>query len=131
MKPLSNPQNPMLERDLDEPADLSDRDYAAREARQGRIGRPVLVVLLAGLALAMIAWAGAEFWGESLPGNDTETTQQAPAANSATSQENQVPTIDSPNTSNTQQTPAVDRSPAPQSGSGGGSPQPSPDGTVN
>ncbi len=36
------------------------------EARQGRTGRPVLIVLIAGLTLALLAWIGAEIWG----GND-------------------------------------------------------------
>lgn len=34
-----------------------------REARQGRKGYPVLWVLIGGLALAMIAWGLAEFYG--------------------------------------------------------------------
>lgn len=37
----------------------------SREARQGRKGLPVLKVLVAALILAMIAWAGAELFGES------------------------------------------------------------------
>lgn len=32
------------------------------EARQGFLDRPVLVVLVAGLALAMIGWVIAEIW---------------------------------------------------------------------
>ena len=34
------------------------------KARQGGRGRPVLVVLIVGLLLAMGAWAGVEIWGE-------------------------------------------------------------------
>lgn len=37
----------------------------ATEARQGRKGKPVLIVLIGGLFLAAVAWAGAELWGES------------------------------------------------------------------
>lgn len=44
------------------------------EARQGVLGRPVLVVLVAGLALAMLAWAAAEFWGMAI---DTQTPSDA------------------------------------------------------
>jgi hypothetical protein len=43
----------------------SDSDPAVEtpvEARQGFLDRPVLVVLVAGLALAMIGWVVAEMW---------------------------------------------------------------------
>lgn len=36
------------------------------KARQGRWGVRVLLVLVAALVLAMIAWAGAEFYGQSI-----------------------------------------------------------------
>ncbi|PSJ63419.1 hypothetical protein [Kumtagia ephedrae] len=36
------------------------------KARQGKLGRPVLVVLIAALVLAMVVWAGVEFWGERI-----------------------------------------------------------------
>lgn len=36
---------------------------SAREARQGRLGRPVLMVLLGSLVLAGIVWFGLEVWG--------------------------------------------------------------------
>ncbi len=42
----------MVERTTNEPAEV----VTAREARQGRLGRPVLYVLIGGLVLAMIAW---------------------------------------------------------------------------
>ncbi len=38
----------------------------ATEARQGSYGKPVLVVLVCGLVLALIAWGGVEMWGESI-----------------------------------------------------------------
>ena len=34
------------------------------KARQGSPGRPVLMVLIVGLLLAMGVWAGVEVWGE-------------------------------------------------------------------
>ncbi|MEQ1954166.1 hypothetical protein [Mesorhizobium sp. CN2-181] len=34
------------------------------KARQAGWGRPVLVVLVVGLLLAMAVWAGVEIWGE-------------------------------------------------------------------
>ncbi|MGE7473011.1 hypothetical protein ACQKLX_26520 [Bosea sp. NPDC003192] len=43
----------------------SDSDPAVEtpvEARQGFLDRPVLVVLVAGLVLAMIGWVVAEMW---------------------------------------------------------------------
>lgn len=36
------------------------------KARQGRWGARVLLVLVAALILAVIAWAGAEFYGQSI-----------------------------------------------------------------
>lgn len=62
------------------------------EARQGLLGRPVLVVLVAGLLLAMVAWAASEFWGMSIdtqtPKDNTQIT--APATEPATENENIV-----------------------------------------
>lgn len=37
-----------------------------QKARQGRWGGRVLIVLVAALILAMIAWAGAEYYGQSI-----------------------------------------------------------------
>ncbi len=42
----------MVERETNETAEV----LTAREARQGRLGRPVLYVLIGGLALVIIAW---------------------------------------------------------------------------
>lgn len=36
------------------------------EARQGFLGRPVLMVLIGGLLLAMVAWGISEMYGESV-----------------------------------------------------------------
>ena len=44
------------------------------KARQGSPGRPVLVVLIVGLLLAMGVWGGVEIWGEYI---------DAPAADDA------------------------------------------------
>jgi len=38
----------------------------SEKAKQGRWGRPVLVVLVAGLILAMVAWFAAEWYGEAI-----------------------------------------------------------------
>ncbi|SEH87384.1 hypothetical protein SAMN05216228_1010180 [Rhizobium tibeticum] len=45
----------------------------ATDARQGRYGAPVFLVLASSLVLAMIAWGAAEFWGESID-KDSQTT---------------------------------------------------------
>lgn len=37
-----------------------------QKARQGRWGFRVLFILIAALVLALVAWGGAEFYGESL-----------------------------------------------------------------
>ena len=47
----------------------------AQEARQGRWGLPVLVVLVASLLLAAVVWVGVEIYGSTLPTEQTETTQ--------------------------------------------------------
>lgn len=62
------------------------------EARQGMLGRPVLMVLVAGLALAMIAWAAAEFWGMSIDTQTPSDSQQisTPATEPASENENIV-----------------------------------------
>ena len=36
------------------------------KARQAGWGRPVLLVLIVGLLLAMVVWAGVEIWGEQI-----------------------------------------------------------------
>jgi len=50
----------------------------ATEARQGSFGRPVLMVLVAGLILAFIAWGAAEYWGESIDVDPKPTASTAP-----------------------------------------------------
>ncbi len=40
-----------------------DDEYTKTEARQGRRGLPVLVVLVVALILAAVAWWGAEIYG--------------------------------------------------------------------
>ena len=117
MRPnLQEPQNPMLERDPDEPLEYSDNDYQAREARQGRLGRPVLLVLLVGLALAFAVWAAVEFYGQQLPGSDRggqpQVTTTEPAAPAGTEQ----PTVDNSASSGSQQTETQNAQPT--SGSG-------------
>ncbi|QRM57414.1 hypothetical protein [Sinorhizobium sp. BG8] len=54
--------------------DADRKTYSAVETRQGLLGRPVFIVLAAAMALVLVAWAGAEIWGES---TDTDQTTQS------------------------------------------------------
>jgi len=38
----------------------------ATEARQGSYGKPVFLVLVCGMLLALLVWGGVEIWGESI-----------------------------------------------------------------
>lgn len=40
-----------------------NKELPEKKARQGRLGLPVLIVLVAGLILAAVAWWGAEIYG--------------------------------------------------------------------
>ncbi|MBP2548431.1 hypothetical protein J2858_001324 [Neorhizobium galegae] len=53
----------------------AERPLSPTEARQGNTGRPVLMVLVAGLVLALIAWGASEWWGQSTepPAEQTAT----------------------------------------------------------
>ncbi|MDR6754950.1 hypothetical protein J2Y48_000223 [Mycoplana sp. BE70] len=99
----------------------------AVQARQGRLGRPVAVVLAGGLLLALIAWGAVEYWGETLDSSVTGST--APAV----SQPANSPKPDAGTTSEDKTTPEntapTDRDPTYQSGTGGPSPVVTPDGT--
>lgn len=88
------------------------------EARQGLLGRPVLMVLIGGLVLALAAWAGAEMFGESTD-NDaaTQVEETAPAKDSAPADQGAA---DKTPAAGEQVQPApVDKDPTPQTGSGG------------
>ncbi|MCC5976680.1 MAG: hypothetical protein ACXIVD_12005 [Salinarimonas sp.] len=56
-----------------------DEELKAREARQGRKGRPVLKVLITSLVLALIAMGAFLFWvGEETPTEDPTITEETP-----------------------------------------------------
>ncbi|WP_075292619.1 hypothetical protein [Pararhizobium arenae] len=82
------------------------------EARQGPLGKPIFIVLVCGLLLALVAWAGAEIFGESTDNDAATETQQVTPAETATD----APTTPS---SDVQQPAPVDQDPTPQSGTGG------------
>lgn len=83
------------------------------QARQGLKGRPVLVVLIAGMALALLAWLGAQMWAESTDAPATNST--TPPAQDQSSTQPTTPSSE----------PAVsaptDRTPHPDGGTGGSS----------
>lgn len=49
------------------------------EARQGKKGRPVLIVLIAALILAALAWGAAELFGDASDPVEPVNEQVAPA----------------------------------------------------
>lgn len=51
------------------------------KARQGRLGRPVLVVLVVSLLLAMAVWWGVELYGDAIAPEEPigATPQEQPA----------------------------------------------------
>lgn len=51
------------------------RIIPGKQARQGNRGRHVLIILIAGLLLALAAWGGAEFYGEVIKTPATEQGQ--------------------------------------------------------
>lgn len=58
-----------------DPIGAAPVEETATDARQGVLGKPVLMVLVGGLVLAMLAWGGAEWWGEATdpPAEQTAT----------------------------------------------------------
>ncbi|HVJ69169.1 MAG TPA: hypothetical protein VM510_14375 [Caulifigura sp.] len=46
------------------------------KAKQARMGRPVLIVLVCGILLAVVAWAGVEIWGERIDAPAIEESGQ-------------------------------------------------------
>ncbi|AZO45649.1 hypothetical protein EJ076_33520 [Mesorhizobium sp. M7D.F.Ca.US.005.01.1.1] len=92
------------------------------QARQGPLGRPVLVVLIAALLLAIAAWGVAEIYGVVIKGPSTDQQDsQAPAGtnpNPASTDPVQTQS-DSVNSQPIDQNPKVDKNPTPQSSTGG------------
>jgi len=56
------------------------------EVRQGRTGRPVLMVLVCGLVLAFVAWGAAEWWGEATDAPPQQTAIPPAGNNSPAAQ---------------------------------------------
>lgn len=105
------------------------KDYAARETRQGGLGRPVLKVLGISLALAFLVWGAVEIWGQRVdPSGPVDSSQTSSTTNGT-----QTPAQDTIDDSvpGGGQTVPMDRDPTQQSGTGGDSQSVTPDGTAN
>lgn len=91
---------------------------SATEARQGSYGKPVFIVLVCGLLLALLAWGGVEFWGETID-RDAKPTAST-TSDPVNAQPSGAGTFDNNSANGSSRPPeAIDRSPTP-SGSGGG-----------
>ncbi|HTO30666.1 MAG TPA: hypothetical protein VL202_05760 [Pararhizobium sp.] len=86
------------------------------EARQGFLGRPVLMVLIGGLLLAAIAWAGAEMFGEATDNDAATQTQQVAPAEDQAAPANQGTVNNTPTNGAQMQTAPADHDPTPQTG---------------
>lgn len=100
--------------------------------RPGPLGKPVAIVLASALALAAVAWAGVEFWGEvqdtdaqGTPGAQPSVTERAPAEPASTPS----PEASAPSQSDPANSAPVETDPTPPSGTGGESQRVTPDGT--
>ncbi|MGK9052151.1 hypothetical protein [Xaviernesmea oryzae] len=80
-------------RDPNRTGSPAEEPMSATEARQGRWGMPVLMVLVAGLILAMLAWGGAEWWGEATA-PPAEQTATPPAGSTTPQNPNAAPSAD-------------------------------------
>jgi cytoskeletal protein RodZ len=101
------------------------------QARQGLLGRPVLMVLIGGLVLAAIAWAIAGMYGEAVD-NDaaTETKKTTTTDTKAVVTPTDQKVIDNtPPAGESMQSAPTDRDPTAESGTGGGSQSVAPAGT--
>ena len=105
--------------------DPDRKQYAARESRQGGLGRPVLRVLGISLVLIFLVWGAVAIWGESAdPSSPVDTSQTSSTTSGTPSQD----TIEEAAPGGGQTAP-TDRDPTPQSGTGGDSQSVTPDGT--
>jgi len=104
------------------------RNIPETKARQGGLGRPVLIVLLGGLVLAMVAWGIAELYGEQAKTPATEQGDNAPASSSSNpaSSDPVQSKADNVNVAPVDRNPKVDKNPTPQSSTGGELPKTQP-----
>jgi hypothetical protein len=101
------------------------------QARQGFLGRPVLMVLIGGLFLAMIAWGIAEIYGEAVDNDPaTDVNQSTPAEpNTVVTPTDQRVINNTPPAGEQMHTAPTDRDPTAESSTGGDSQSVAPTGT--
>lgn len=89
------------------------------KARQGPLGRPVLVVLIAALLLAILAWGIAEFYGVAIKTQSSDQQDGLSPAAASSNPASAQSQADSLNSQPIDKNPKVDKNPAPQSSTGG------------
>jgi hypothetical protein len=67
-----------------------EQPLSATEARQGRKGTPVLMVLISALILLAVAWGVAEWWGEATD-PPAQQTASPPAGDNTPANSNATP----------------------------------------
>lgn len=83
----ANMQDPNFTRSATRPV---EEPLSPTEARQGRRGTPVFMVLVVGLVLAMVAWGAVEFWAQSTE-PPAEQTATPPAGDTTPANPNAPP----------------------------------------
>lgn len=100
------------------------------EARQGLLGKPVLMVLIGGLLLAALAWAVAGSYGEAIDDDAATTKKQISTDGDAVATPTEQGVINNTPTNGEKMQPApTDRDPTAETGTGGESQSVSPAGT--
>jgi len=101
------------------------------EARQGLLGRPVLMVLIGGLVLAMIAWGISEMYGEAVDNDAATDVNQTSTStpNAVVTPTDQKVIENAPPAGEKMQTAPTDRDPTAESGTGGDTQSVAPAGT--
>ena len=66
-----------------------ERPLSGTEARQARLGRPVLIALISGIIIAMLIWIPVEWWGnETAPSEENAVRQAYPESSVGPDAEN-------------------------------------------
>lgn len=96
-------------------SNVEKKTFTPRESRQGFQGRPVLIILVISLFLALAVWLVAEIWGESTapatpetppaPGPSTTSQTVNPGAQGGQSFDNNPPSGATPPTEGTDRNP--------------------------
>lgn len=104
-------------------------EETAVQARQGLLGRPVLMVLIGGLFLAMVAWGISEMYGEAVDDDAATDVQTATEPNAIVPPTDQKVIDNTPPAGEKMQPSPTDRDPTAESGTGGESQSVAPTGT--